>query len=165
MIRVLAWFLLAAIIFWTNIPASNIVQKIGIVAGCLLFSAPILMSIKWWCYAEKINFSRNRLVLNHIVAPVAAIINPMIVLTGLLYINYILIFQAIMTFIVFLPSGYLEFFWSKRWGDLKLSSDSGNVDQKVYIRLRNLALGSIFLPLPMLYIAQQLQEGSLGLLK
>src|SRR5690554_3567324 len=93
------------------------------------------------------------------------IINLIFFLSVLLYINYFLLFQAIMTFIVFLPSGYLEFFWSKRWGDLKLSSDSGNVDQKVYIRLRNLALGSIFLPLPMLYIAQQLQEGSLGLLK
>lgn len=165
MIRVLSWFLLASIIFWTNIPTSNIVQKTGIVAGCLLFSAPILMSIKWWCYTEKIKFSRNRMVLNHIVAPVAAIINSMIVLTGLLYINYILIFQAIMTSIVFLPSGYLKFFWSKRWGDLKLLPDSGEVDEKTYIRLRNLALGSVFLPLPMLYIAQQLQEGFLGVLK
>jgi len=165
MIRVIVWFLLAAIIFWTNIPASNVVQKIGIVSGCLLFSIPILMSIKWWCYIEKIKFSRNRIILNHVVAPVVAIINSMIVLTGLLYINYVVILQAIMISVVFLPSGHPEFFWSKRWGDLKLLSDSGNVDQKTYIRLRNLALGSIFLPLPMLYIAQQFQEGFLGVLK
>src|SRR5690554_4203571 len=96
MIRVIVWFLLAAIIFWTNIPASSVVQEICIVSGCLLLTIPIIMSIKWWSYIDKIKFSRNRIILNHVVAPVVAIIGSIIVLTRLLYINYLVILQAIM---------------------------------------------------------------------
>lgn len=157
MIRILIWIVFTILIYWLNITSiisGSIIQKVGMVAGSTLLSILPLISIKWWCYLEEHTQGKKRPIINHIIAPIVAILTPLIFIDGPAYLQPDIVLQALLTTIIFFPSGNLQWFWNHRFGDLKEFPDSGQVDQKQLARIRNLALAWIFAPLPMYYLAE-----------
>jgi len=157
------FFLLALItlIYWLNISSiisDSFVQKTGMVAGSTLLAILPLMSIKWWCYLEEQTNGRWWPLINHLLAPVIAIITPLILIGGAEYIRPEIVLLSLATGAVFLPSGHLRWFWQQRFGDLKSFPDSGQVSRSQLSRIRNLALGWIFMPLPLYFVASLLWQ-------
>ena len=99
----------------------------GMVAGSTLLAILPLMSVKWWCYLEEQTNGRRWPLINHLLAPVIAIITPLIFIGGAEYIRAEIVLLSLATGAVFLPSGQLRWFWQQRFGDLKSFPDSGQV--------------------------------------
>ena len=80
-----------------------------------------------WCYLEEqINGCKWPLI-NHLLAPVVAMITPLIFIGGAEYIRPEIVQMSLVTSAVFLPSGQLRWFWQQRFRDLKIFPDSGQV--------------------------------------
>jgi hypothetical protein len=99
----------------------------GMVAGSTLLAILPLMSVKWWCYLEEQTNGRRWPLINHLLAPVVAIITPLIFIGGAEYIRAEIVLLSLATGAVFLPSGQLRWFWQQRFRDLKIFPDSGQV--------------------------------------
>ena len=159
--KVFFWLALTTLIYWVNISSitsDSFVQKMGMVAGSTLLAVLPLMSVKWWCYLEEQTNARRWPLINHPLAPVIAIITPLIFIGGAEYIRADIVLLSLATGAVFLPSGQLRWFWLHRFGDLKSFPDSGQVSQSQLSRIRNLALGWILMPLPLYFVASLLWQ-------
>jgi hypothetical protein len=66
-------------------------------------------------------------LINHLLAPVVAMITPLIFIGGAEYIRPEIVQMSLVTSAVFLPSGQLRWFWQQRFRDLKIFPDSGQV--------------------------------------
>jgi hypothetical protein len=157
----LLWLILTTLIYWLNISSitsDSFVQKMGMVAGSTLLAILPLMSVKWWCYLEEQTNGRRWPLINHLLAPVVAIITPLIFIGGAEYIHPEIVLLSLATSAVFLPSGQLRWFWQQRFGDLKSFPDSGQVSRSQLSRIRNQALGWIFMPLPLYFFASLLWQ-------
>lgn len=158
MIRLFLWLGCVCMIYWISIDATSEIQKVGFVMGSTLLSVLPLMSIKWWCYADHKTTGRTWGITNHAIAPVIAILTPMIFINGLNHITIDMILMASATFILLYPSGQLAWFWSQRFGDLKSFPESGQLSVVQLNRMRNLAVGWVILPLPLYFIASLLWD-------
>ncbi len=152
MSRLVLWVVIVFLGYWSLYYDVSGVQKFGYIASATLFSLVSLFAIKWWCFLKIKTKRKSVFFENHIVSTSSSVLMSLIIMYGFDYWNYGMIFLAVLSGIIFLPDGNLKWFWRHRWGDLQEMSDSGIVRDHEYLRIRNLAFGFIFTPVPMFYL-------------